>query len=112
MALYRRLCRTLVDDYPRVYLDSCIVHCVHISPREPSSDHHYTLHTPHTLTAAPTNTHLDRYTINMSLVLPQPAPTAPKNDTCTREHAFHAFDTLYCSLTHAAPISPRFPDDK
>ncbi|KAH9482465.1 AMMECR1-like protein [Psilocybe cubensis] len=31
---------------------------------------------------------------------------------CTREHCLHAFDALYCSLTDAEPIPPRFPDEK
>jgi hypothetical protein len=31
---------------------------------------------------------------------------------CRTEHVFHAFDALYCSLTHAHPVKPLFPDDK
>ena len=31
---------------------------------------------------------------------------------CRPEHAFHAFDALYCALTRAKPIKPLFPDDK
>jgi len=32
---------------------------------------------------------------------------------CRPEHAFHAFDALYCALMlHARPIKPLFPDDK
>jgi hypothetical protein len=32
---------------------------------------------------------------------------------CRPEHAFHAFDALYCALTpHARPIEPVFADDK
>lgn len=33
-------------------------------------------------------------------------------DVCTPEHCHYAFDTLYCSLTKAEPISPTFSDDK
>jgi len=32
--------------------------------------------------------------------------------TCRPEHAFHAFDTLYCALTRTQPIKPAFVDDK
>ena len=32
--------------------------------------------------------------------------------TCTAEHCYYAFDTLYCSLTKAKPLSPAFPDNK
>ncbi|KAH9955550.1 AMMECR1 domain-containing protein [Russula dissimulans] len=32
--------------------------------------------------------------------------------TCRPEHCFHAFDALYCALTHAMPVDPLFPDDK
>ncbi|KAH9175152.1 alport syndrome [Lactarius sanguifluus] len=31
---------------------------------------------------------------------------------CRPEHAFHAFDALYCALTRAQPIKPAFADDK
>lgn len=31
---------------------------------------------------------------------------------CVPEHCYHAFDTLYCSLTNEEPIPPQFPDDK
>ena len=31
---------------------------------------------------------------------------------CRPEHAFHAFDTLYCALTNATPVKPLFPDNK
>lgn len=34
-------------------------------------------------------------------------------EACRPEHAFHAFDALYCALTpHATPIEPLFADDK
>ncbi|KAL9712741.1 hypothetical protein Ac2012v2_003978 [Leucoagaricus gongylophorus] len=33
-------------------------------------------------------------------------------DVCIPEHGYHAFDTLYCALTHAEPIQPVFPDEK
>ncbi|KAJ7228978.1 alport syndrome [Mycena pura] len=52
----------------------------------------------------------------MSLVPPNPDAETAKSpagsDICTVEHCFHAFDALYCALTAAAPIPPRFPDDK
>ena len=32
--------------------------------------------------------------------------------TCRPEHCFHAFDALYCALTHATPVEPLFSDDK
>jgi uncharacterized protein (TIGR00296 family) len=35
------------------------------------------------------------------------APTA----ACRPEHGFHAFDTLYCALTHTEPIKPPFAND-
>lgn len=38
------------------------------------------------------------------------AATAPA--VCRPEHAFHAFDSLYCALTRAQPIKPVFVDDK
>lgn len=38
------------------------------------------------------------------------AATAPA--ACRPEHGFHAFDALYCALTHAQPIKPAFIDDK
>ena len=31
---------------------------------------------------------------------------------CRPEHGFHAFDTLYCALTNATPVTPLFFDDK
>jgi hypothetical protein len=32
---------------------------------------------------------------------------------CTEEHAFHAFDALYCSLVRGAtPIAPSFANDE
>jgi len=31
---------------------------------------------------------------------------------CTAEHCYYAFDTLYCALTKAKPLSPTFPDHK
>ncbi|KAL0949165.1 hypothetical protein HGRIS_009246 [Hohenbuehelia grisea] len=34
------------------------------------------------------------------------------SSACTTEHCFHAFDTLYCALTHATPIAPKFADEK
>ncbi|KAJ7477063.1 alport syndrome [Mycena galericulata] len=52
----------------------------------------------------------------MSLVPPSPDADVPKpqvgSDICTAEHCFHAFDALYCALTSASPIAPRFADDK
>jgi hypothetical protein len=34
-------------------------------------------------------------------------------EACRPEHAFHAFDALYCALTpHATSIEPLFADDK
>ncbi|KAJ7774191.1 alport syndrome [Mycena maculata] len=52
----------------------------------------------------------------MSLVPPNPDADVAKPqvgvDICTAEHCFHAFDALYCSLTSASPIAPRFVDDK
>lgn len=33
-------------------------------------------------------------------------------DVCTAEHCYYAFDTLYCTLTKAKPISPTIPDKK
>jgi hypothetical protein len=42
------------------------------------------------------------------------ASTVDKDVTSavTQEHAFHACDALYCALTGAEPIDPKFPDDK
>ncbi|KAF9569434.1 alport syndrome [Agrocybe pediades] len=34
------------------------------------------------------------------------------DNVCTKEHCFHAFDSLYCRLTGAEPIPPKFPDAK
>jgi len=51
----------------------------------------------------------------MSLVPPDPAANAAKDTkplVCGPEHCFHAFDALFCALTHNKPISPKFPDDK
>jgi len=50
----------------------------------------------------------------MSLVPAAPAHDQAnvKNSACTREHCFYAFDTLYCSLTKAQPIPPKFADEK
>ena len=52
--------------------------------------------------------------IYMSLVPLEPLPKddADLDNVCTQEHCFHAFDTLYCDLTRAKPISPTFLDDK
>ena len=36
----------------------------------------------------------------------------PGRSACRPEHAFHAFDALYCALTNATPVKPLFPDDK
>lgn len=33
-------------------------------------------------------------------------------DACRPEHCFHAFDALYCALTAAKPILPKFSDEK
>jgi len=57
------------------------------------------------------------YLYYMSLVPLEPLEPLPKDDAdldnvCTREHCFHAFDTLYCDLTRAKPIPPTFLDDK
>ncbi|KIJ56824.1 hypothetical protein M422DRAFT_22959 [Sphaerobolus stellatus SS14] len=41
-----------------------------------------------------------------------PVTKASPDQTCTLEHCFHAFDTLYCALTGAVPIPPKFPDEK
>ncbi|KAF8211481.1 AMMECR1 domain-containing protein [Mycena galopus ATCC 62051] len=54
----------------------------------------------------------------MSLVPPNPDADADSaklqagSDLCTPEHCFHAFDALYCALTHAPPIAPSFANDK
>jgi hypothetical protein len=46
------------------------------------------------------------------------APSSTNDDVatapaaCRPEHGFHAFDTLYCTLTRAQPIKPAFTDDK
>lgn len=59
---------------------------------------------------------LTRSLASMSLVPPNPDADAAKpqagTDLCTPEHCFHAFDALYCALTAATPIAPRFADDK
>ena len=34
------------------------------------------------------------------------------DNPCTPEHCYHAFDALFCALTNAAPLNPKFPDDK
>jgi len=47
----------------------------------------------------------------MSLVPAQPDATH-RDKVCAAEHCYHAFDALYCSLTHATPIPPKFPDEK
>ena len=44
----------------------------------------------------------------------EPADAAPKleeNKTATPEHCFHAFDALYCALTHREHVKPDFPDE-
>ncbi|KZT27034.1 hypothetical protein NEOLEDRAFT_1177206 [Neolentinus lepideus HHB14362 ss-1] len=52
----------------------------------------------------------------MSLVPSDPAAGQVEGEAqssvCIREHCFHAFDTLYCALTHSKPIPPKFPDEK
>ncbi|KAF9057482.1 alport syndrome [Panaeolus papilionaceus] len=51
----------------------------------------------------------------MSLLPPHPSGDHVDHkidDTCTREHCFHACDALYCELYHANPIPPTFPDEK
>ncbi|KAN0097755.1 AMMECR1 domain containing protein [Tylopilus felleus] len=51
----------------------------------------------------------------MSLLPVNPAggQTAVEDDkTCTPEHCFHAFDTLYCALAGSTPIPPSFLDEK
>ncbi|KAI9511261.1 alport syndrome [Russula earlei] len=40
------------------------------------------------------------------------AEAAALSAICRPEHCFHAFDALYCALTHATPIEPRFADVK
>jgi hypothetical protein len=41
------------------------------------------------------------------------ATSGTSQAACRPEHAFHAFDTLYCALTpHARPVEPLFGDDK
>lgn len=35
-----------------------------------------------------------------------------QEETCIPDHCFHAFDSLFCALTGATPLSPDFPDDK
>lgn len=53
--------------------------------------------------------------VSMSLLPQDPAQADSELDDsriCTPEHCFHAFDTLFCSLTFNSPISPKFPDDK
>ncbi|KAG8774908.1 hypothetical protein FRC19_002365 [Serendipita sp. 401] len=34
------------------------------------------------------------------------------DNICLPEHGFHAFDSLYCSLTGAQPVPPAFEDEK
>jgi hypothetical protein len=42
-----------------------------------------------------------------------PMSSITSESVCRPEHAFHAFDALYCALMpHARPIKPLFPDDK
>lgn len=51
----------------------------------------------------------------MSLLPPNDAPDVLEGGdakVCIPEHCFHAFDALYCALTHKKPIPPQFPDDK
>lgn len=38
--------------------------------------------------------------------------TEDEQQVCLPEHCFHAFDTLYCALTHRDPVPPAFPDEK
>jgi len=48
----------------------------------------------------------------MSVLIPPNAADHHKpDDTCIKEHCFYAFDTLYCNLTKAKPIPPKFPND-
>ncbi|GJJ07571.1 hypothetical protein Clacol_001774 [Clathrus columnatus] len=35
-----------------------------------------------------------------------------EDQVCTPEHCYHAFDAIYCALTGATPLIPRFPNDK
>jgi len=45
--------------------------------------------------------------------LPATTSTSTSLAACRPEHAFYAFDALYCALTpHARPIEPLFTDDK
>ncbi|KAH9991645.1 AMMECR1 domain-containing protein [Russula compacta] len=37
---------------------------------------------------------------------------AAVSSACRPEHCFHAFDALYCALTHATPVKPLLPNDK
>jgi len=51
----------------------------------------------------------------MSLLPSDPAAGGIKesgSDVCLPEHCFHAFDALYCALTFASPIEPKFPNGK
>ena len=52
----------------------------------------------------------------MDAVLVPPDPAQEVSDAvdnvCTPEHCFQAFDTLFCALTAAKPIEPKFPDEK
>ncbi|KAF8897180.1 AMMECR1 domain-containing protein [Infundibulicybe gibba] len=54
--------------------------------------------------------------MSQGLLPPDPASVGAIQDpgyhVCLPEHCFHAFDTLYCSLTSADPIPPTFPDEK
>jgi len=51
----------------------------------------------------------------MALVPPDPAAgeiVEAEPLICTPEHCFHAFDALYCALTHSKPVPPKFVDEK
>lgn len=51
----------------------------------------------------------------MALIPPDPASKVELEDEaqiCTPEHCFHAFDALYCALTHKKPIPPKFANEK
>ena len=51
----------------------------------------------------------------MALVPPDPGANlvdVDDSEVCVPEHCFYAFDTLFCALTAAKPIEPKFPDEK
>lgn len=71
---------------------------------------------PGTLPASARSLCISNSSLYTSMSLVPANPEADEHEAApsvaTPEHCFHAFDALYCALTGAQSVPPKFPDEK